>query len=136
MKKYFGLAGRISVGAIFLVFGANGIAGVYFGQPFIELPPPKEGSFVAQYIFVLGGSYILKTVKIVEVLGALMLLSGFFLPLGIVILAPIIVNIFLFHMTLEPGDLGMAFFLVFGEAVMVWAYWGYFRPLFTIHKKS
>ena len=134
MSKWIGLAARISVGAIFLIFGANGIAMLFFDAPFIKMAPPEEGSFVAQYFTVLLGSYLYKTVKIVEVLGAIMLLTGIFLPLGVVILAPIVANIFLFHLTLAPAYMGMATFLIVGEVVMLWAYWDKFRSLFTIHK--
>ncbi len=134
MNKWIGLAARIPTGAIFLILGANGLTWLFFGKPFIEMPPPEEGSFAAQYFTVLAGSYLLKTIKIVEVLGAIMLLSGIFLPLGVVILAPIIINIFLFHLTIQPADMGMAIFLVVAEGAMVWAYWDHFKSLFRIHK--
>ena len=134
IRKWIGLAARTVVGAIFMVFGANGISDLFFGHAFIEMPPPEEGSFIAQYFSVLSSSYIFKTVKIVEVLGALMLLSGVFLPLGAVLLAPIVVNILLFHLTLEPGEIAMALILVGGETLIAWAYWDYFKSLFHIRK--
>ena len=134
MKSWIGLMARVIVGAIFMVFGANGISALFFGYAFIEMPPPEEGSFVAQYFNVLAGSYLLKTIKIIEVLGAFMLLSGIFLPLGAVLLAPIVVNIFLFHLTLEPGEIAMAIVLVLGEGLIAWAYWDYFKSLFHIRK--
>ena len=134
MKKWTGLAARLLVGAIFMVFGANGISFLFFGHDFIGMPPPEEGSFIAQYFGVLTGSYILKTVKIVEVVGAFMLLSGVFLPLGAVLLAPIVVNIFLFHLTLELTEMPMALLLVAGEALIAWAYWDHFKSLFHIRK--
>ena len=134
MKKWVGLLARTVVGAIFLVFGTNGLLGLFFGYTFIEMSSPEEGSFIAQYFNVLAGSYILKTVKIIEVLGGFMLLSGVFLPLGAVLLAPIVVNIFLFHFTLEPGEMAMAVLLLAGEGLIAWAYWDYFKSLFHIRK--
>lgn len=134
MKGLIGLAARIVVGAIFMVFGVNGISTLFFAYSFIEFPPPEEGSFLAQYFDVLSRSYILKTVKIIEVLGAFMLLSGIFLPLGAVLLAPIVVNIFLFHLTLEQSGMPMAVLLLLGESVIFWAYWPYFRTIF--HTKT
>ena len=135
MKKWLGMPARFIVGAIFLVFGTNGVLTLFFGYTFIEMPSPEEGSFVAQYFNVLSGSYILKTVKIIETLGGFMLLSGVFLPLGAILLAPIVVNIFLFHLTLEPQEISMALLLVAGEVLIAWAYWEYFRPLFHIRRK-
>lgn len=110
MKKWIGFTARTLVGAIFLVFGANGILQLFFGYALIEMQPPEEGSAVAQYFKVLAGTYLLKTVKIIEVLGALMLLSGVFLPLGAILLAPIVVNIFLFHLTMDPCGNGYGCF--------------------------
>ena len=134
INRWIGLAGRIGVGAVFLVFGTNGIAWVFFGAPFIEMSPPAEGSSAAEYFSVIGGSYILKTVKIIEVAGALMLLTGIFLPLGAVLLAPIVVNILLFHITIDPSAMGLAIFLTVGELAIAWGYCDYFKSLFTIRK--
>ena len=136
IKKYFGLGARIIVGAIFVVFGTNGIAMLYFGSPFIPMEAPPEGSPAAQYFAVLAGSYILKTVKIVEVLGGLMLLSGIYMPLGAIILMPIVINIFLFHYTMAPGygEMAMSITLLAGEGVIFWAYWAYFKSLLHIRK--
>jgi hypothetical protein len=40
-----------------------------------------------------------------QIIGGLLLLSGRFIPLALVILAPILVNILTFHLTMAPGIL-------------------------------
>ena len=81
---------------------------------------------------VIAGSYILKTVKIVEVAGGLMLISGFFMPLGAILLAPIVLNIFLYHLYYSASGLPMALLLSIGELTIGFVYWRHFRPLFSM----
>ena len=133
LKKNLGLGARIIVGAIFVVFGTNGIAMLFFGSPFISTPPPPEGSPAAQYFAAIAGpSFTLQVVKMVQVSGALMLLSGICMPFGAIILAPVVFNIFLFHLTMDPSGVGLSLgiVLLLGEAVIGWAYWDRFKSLF------
>ncbi len=123
---------RYLLGAIFLVFGVNGLLEFIFNAGFIKVPPMQ--GVAGLFFSSLMRAHILETVKIVEVVAALMLLSGVFLPLGILLLAPIIVNIFLFHLNIEHTGLPIAVILLVGELVLGWAYWENFKSLFTIHK--
>lgn len=86
---------RLVLGLIYVVFGLNGF------YQFIPVPPPPEtaaafmgGLFSAGYFFPL--------LKATEVIAGLALLSGFFVPLALVILAPITLQIFLYHFFLAP----------------------------------
>ncbi len=51
----------------------------------------------------ISSGYFLAVVKGTEVFGGLMLLTGRFAPLGLIVLAPITVQIFLFHAFTTPG---------------------------------
>jgi putative oxidoreductase len=105
MKK-FPLIARILLGAMFFVFGLNG----FFN--FIPTPPniPEKAAAFAGALMATG--YFFPFLKGVEVLCGLLLLTGAFVPLALVVLAPIIINIALFHGFLEPS--GLALVLVIG----------------------
>ena len=51
--------------------------------------------------------YFFPVLKIFEISSGLMLLSGRFVPLALIFLAPISLQIFLFHAALAPGGLGL-----------------------------
>lgn len=100
MKK-MPLIARILLGLIFFVFGLNG----FFH--FIPNPPPPERA-AAFAMALMGTGYFFPFLKGTEVICGLFLLSGAMVPLALVILAPIIINIFLFHAFLAPSGVPLA----------------------------
>jgi uncharacterized membrane protein YphA (DoxX/SURF4 family) len=53
-------------------------------------------------------SHYMHVIGFLQVAGGLLLLIGRFVPLGLTLLGPVIVNILLFHVFLEPTGLPMA----------------------------
>lgn len=112
---------RILLGLTFFVFGLNGFL------HFLPQPPmsPAAGVF-------LGGlastGYFFPVLKAVEVTVGLLLLTNRFVPLALTLIAPIIVNIALFHVLLEPSP-GMAAFLLASEIYLTWVYRSAFRGM-------
>ncbi|MDX2189124.1 MAG: DoxX family protein [Bacteroidota bacterium] len=103
----------IVLGIPYLVFGLN-----YF---FNFLPmPPMEGAAGA-YIGMLYTSGILMVVKIIEVLVALSLFTGFQRPLALILIAPISVNILLFELLVAKMP-GIGIVLVLINAFLIFAY--------------
>ena len=96
------LIARILLGLLFAVFGLNGFL------HFIPQPPPT--GLAGQYIGALFVSHYLVVVFLLELIGGLLLLANRFVPLALVLLGPVIVNILLFHASLAPEGLPMAFF--------------------------
>lgn len=82
---------------VFLVFGLNGFLN------FIPLPPPEGDS--ATFFGVLFTTGYIKVVKALEIICAILLLIPKTRPLGLVLLMPIIINIFLFELLVAraPG---------------------------------
>jgi uncharacterized membrane protein YphA (DoxX/SURF4 family) len=121
MSKILLLTVRFLLGALFLVFGANKLLH-FIPQP--PLPPAAApfigGLAAAGYMFPLLGA--------VEVVAGALLIAGRFVPLALTVLAPIIVNIALFHTMLAPG-LGMVVFLLASELYLAWIYRDAFRGL-------
>src|SRR5258707_5093490 len=94
---------RFLLGLIFLVFGLNGFL------HFIPMPPPSGvagqflgAMFVSKYLLVVSGLQVIS--------GALLLINRY-VPLALTILAPIIVNILLFHALMSPVGIGLADFV-------------------------
>jgi len=110
---------RILVGIVFVVFGLNGF--FYFIDP-----PPLSGEAL-DFISIMSSKGYLAVVKVLEILGGLLLLIGFRVPLGITILTPIIVNIFLFHIFLAPiNQAGMAIVLLLLDIFLIYGHWNVF----------
>jgi uncharacterized membrane protein YphA (DoxX/SURF4 family) len=95
MKKV-ALIARLLLGVIFFVFGLNGFLNFLPAQP---LPEPAMNFVMG----LVGTGYMMPLIKGIEVLAGALLLSGFFVPLALLLLAPIVVNIILFHTILSPG---------------------------------
>jgi hypothetical protein len=64
-----------------------------------------------------------------------LLLANRFVPLALTLLAPVIVNIILFHVFLAPSGIPMAVVVVAVELFLAWAYRGAFRSMLAFHSK-
>ena len=91
---------RSLLGLLFLVFGLNGFL------HFIPMPPPT--GLAGQYMGALFVSHYLVAVFLLQVAGGVLLLINRFVPIGLVLLGPVIVNILLFHSLMAPEGLPLA----------------------------
>jgi uncharacterized membrane protein YphA (DoxX/SURF4 family) len=115
MTRILPLIARVLLGLVFFVFGLNG----FFH--FIEVPPhpgPADNFLGA----LAATGYMFPLIKGVEVVASALLLAGRFVPLALVLLAPIVVNIAAFHIFLTPGEAGMSIVLTFLLAFLGWTY--------------
>ena len=101
MKKVV-FGARILLGLTFLVFGLNGFL------QFIKQPPPT--GVALQFLGALITSHEIAVVMVLQVVGGILLLVNRFVPLALVLLAPIVVNIVLFHAFMAPSGLPVAVF--------------------------
>jgi putative oxidoreductase len=102
--KIASLIARLLLGVIFLVFGLNGFL------QFIHMPPPT--GVAAQFFGAIFASHYYIVIFAVQVLGGLLLLVNRFVPLALVILGPVIVNIFFFHTLMAPAGVPLAILVV------------------------
>ncbi|WP_109302152.1 DoxX family membrane protein [Aquimarina sp. AU474] len=114
---------RIVLGAMLIVFGSNKFIGFL---PDFEFANPEAGIFFG----ALASSYVLKTVGLIEVIVGLLLLVNKAVPFALVVLAPISVNIILFHSTLDPANIGPAAFVFLVNAFLIFKYWDKYKTLF------
>jgi putative oxidoreductase len=110
--KIIATIARILLGLVFVVFGLN-----IFLQ-FLHQPPPSglagdfaKALFVSHYIYVVGA---------LQVIGGALLLAGRFVPLGLTLLGPLIVNILLFHILLSPTGLPVAIVVSILALIVLW----------------
>lgn len=99
--KHIPTIARLLLGLIFVVFGFN----MWFH--YIDIPLPKEGTPAANFMFAIFGSGYLDVVKVLEVTGGLLLLSGRFTNLALTLVGPVVVNIALYHFFLVKGGYEM-----------------------------
>src|SRR6266567_6538993 len=92
--KTFVLISRILLGLIFLVFGLNGF--LHF------IPAPMPTGIAGQYVGALFVSHYLAVVFALELVAGVLLLTNRFVRMALTILAPILVNIVLFHAFMAP----------------------------------
>ena len=118
------LTACLLLGFIFTVFGLNGFL------QFISQPPMPEAA--GQFFGALAGAgYILPLVFGVQFVAGVLLLAGRFVPLALVLLAPIIVNIIGFHLALEPAGIAPGALAATLEVFLLVAYLPYYKPLLT-----
>ena len=122
------LIARILLGLIFVVFSANYV---------LDFMPPLEGSDEAMaYIGALAATgYLFPVMNIVLFASGALLLAGVWVPLALTLLAPIIVNIVLFHVVLDNAGLPLAIVLLALEIFLAWAYRDSFKGVLDMRAK-
>jgi hypothetical protein len=119
--RYLPAVARILVGLVFFVFGLNGF--LHF------IPqPPIQGKALEFIMALIGTGYLFTVVKAVEVVVGALLLANRYVPLALSLIAPIVVNIFLFHSILTPPS-PMAILLLVANVYLAWVYRDAFRPM-------
>jgi putative oxidoreductase len=98
------LIARFLLGTIFLVFGLNGF--LHF------IPAQQHTAMAGQFLGALFGSGYWVVIFLLQIVGGVLLLLNQFVPLGLTLLAPIIVNIVVFHSCMAPSGLPTAAVLV------------------------
>jgi hypothetical protein len=99
--KIVSVIARVLLGLLFLVFGLNGFLN------FIPMGPMPAG-LAGQFTAALFESHYMTVVFTIELGAGVLLLFNRYLPLALTLLAPVIVNIFLFHAFMAPSGLPLA----------------------------
>jgi len=99
--KIASIVSRYLLGLMFTVFGLNGFLN------FIHQPPPTN-PLALQFFIAISASHFAAFFFGIQVLGGLLLLSGYFVPLALTLLAAELYNILAFHLTLAPATIAPA----------------------------
>ncbi|NUP05921.1 MAG: DoxX family protein [Polyangiaceae bacterium] len=114
---------RYLLGVIFFVFGLNGFLN------FLPAPPLPEGPAGAFIGGLVTSGYMFPLIKGTEVLAAIALLSNRFSPLALIVLAPVTVNIVLFHAILAPAGIILPLVVLAAHLTAAWGYRSLYQPL-------
>ena len=102
--KHLPTIARILLGLVF-VFG--GVTGLF------ELAEPEMGEEGTAFMgAIMDTGYLWPVLKVTEIVCGVLLILGMFVPLALVVLAPVALNILLFHIFLEPSGVAIGLFLV------------------------
>ena len=89
---------RYLLGLVFTVFGLNG----FFH--FMHQSSPAS-PLAVQYLTVMVVSHSMVLVFLLQLAGGVLLLVNRFVPLALVLLAPVLVNILMYHLLMDPAGL-------------------------------
>ena len=99
--KVASVIARYLLGLLFTVIGLNG-----FLHFIPQQPPPNPVAI--QFLVAVSTSHFAAFFFALQVLGGLLLLFGFFVPLALTLLAAELYNILAFHLTMAPGSIAPA----------------------------
>jgi putative oxidoreductase len=95
VMKLVVLGSRFLLGLIFIVFGLNGF--------FHFLPqPPMQPGLAKDYFVVMSTSGYLFLPFFLQLSSGILFLINRYIPFALVLIAPVIVNILLFHILMNP----------------------------------
>src|ERR1700723_4166492 len=119
---------RTFLGLVFVFFGSNAFLNFLHAPP---MPPTPGGRFImalveSHYVMVVGGA---------QVLGGLLLVINRFVPLGLAILGPVIVNILSYHLFLSIEGVGGAILVAALWLFLFYAYRDNFATIFAAKAK-
>lgn len=125
VARWLPAAARIAIGLVFFVFGLNGFL------DFVPHPttPPPAGA-MAFFLALMKTGYMLPLISATELAAGALLLANRFVPLALVLLAPVLVNIAAYHLFLDHAGGAIAAALVAIELYLAWTHRAAFRPLF------
>jgi uncharacterized membrane protein YphA (DoxX/SURF4 family) len=122
--KIVTLIARLLLGLTFVVFGLNGFLN------FLNMGPMPSG-LAGQFIAALVLSHYYWVIAALQVAGGALLLVNRFVPLALVLLGPVIVNIILYHLFLNPSGKALAIVVVILWGIVFYGCRQYFSGIFV-----
>jgi len=114
---------RVAIGIIYFVFGINGFINI--------LPVPEQAPEGHVFLMALVNTgYMLYLWKSVEIIGGFLLILNRFVPLVLIVLAPITVNIFAYHLVLDKAGLPVGAFLLVSNILLAFGFRHVYAGLF------
>jgi hypothetical protein len=114
---------RILTGVIFVFFGLNGFL------QFLKAPLPT--GLAGQFLMALFQSHYVWFICAVQIVGGVLLLVNRYVPLALALLGPVIVNIILYHLLLDPTAAQLAVVVTILWFFLFYRYRANFSGLFV-----
>jgi putative oxidoreductase len=121
--KIVAIIARILLGFVFFAAGSFSLLklGKISGVP----------SDATAFLMLMLAHHYTTAVALVMFAGGLLLLAGRFVPIGLVLLGPVLVNILLFHSLFHAPGIATGAVCSVLEIFLIWVYWPSFRALFV-----
>jgi hypothetical protein len=122
--KIVTMIARYLLGLMFMVFGSN-----MFLQfiPMGKMPPGLAG----QFTIALFASHYFYVVGALMVVSGVLLLANRYVGLGLTLLGPVLFNILVFHLLMNPSGIGMGAFATLLWLLVAWEHRIVFERLFA-----
>jgi putative oxidoreductase len=121
--KILALIARLLLGLMFVFFGLNGF--LHF------LPATMPAGLAGQFLSVLFASHYAYLVFAVQLIGGLLLWANRFVPLALVLLAAVIANILVYHITMQPAGIGPGLLAAILWLIVAYEFRAALKPLFV-----
>jgi putative oxidoreductase len=122
--KIVGTIARYLLGLMFLVFGSNMFLN------FIPTGPMPTG-VAGQFTAALFAAHYFYVVGAIMVISAILLLANRFVGLGLTLLGPVLFNILVFHILMNPSGIGAGAFATLLWFLVAWEHRVVFARLFA-----
>jgi putative oxidoreductase len=109
---------RVLLGLILIIYGLNGLLGFF--------PPMPERA--QQMLDNMG--FWLHNVHLIEIIVGVALLINRFVPLALLVLAPISLNILAFHLVFYPTGILPGALVAALNGYLIYLHFDFYRPLF------
>ena len=113
---------------MFFVFGLNNLL------HFLKMPPPSGDALT--FMGIMGAHHWMNFVGVIMVVAGLLLLVNRFVPLALTLLAPVILNILLYHALLWPHGAAPAILALVLELVLIAVYFRSFLPMLAMNPEA
>jgi hypothetical protein len=122
--KIVTMIARYLLGLMFVVFGSNMF--LHF-IPMGQMPAGLAGQFAG----VLFASHYFYVVGAIMVISGVLFLVNRFVGLGLTLLGPVLFNILVYHLLMDPGGIGMGAFATLLWFLVGWEHRVVFERLFA-----
>lgn len=120
---------RYLLALVFIVFGLNGF------MHFLPQKPPSS-QMAMQYFTVMSASHYLWFVFALQLAAGVLVLFRRTVPLALTIAAPLIVNILLFHLLMDPGGIVPGLVVTVLWFIIFWRFRRAFHGIFFAEAQS
>jgi putative oxidoreductase len=122
--KIVAMIARLLLGLMFLVFGLN------MFLHFIPMGPMPAG-LAGQFTAALFAAHYFYVVGAIMVISGVLLLANRFVGLGLTLLGPVLFNILVYHLVMNPSGIWMGAFATFLWLLVAWEHRIVFERLFA-----
>lgn len=119
MNSQFTKIVRILLGIILVLIALNNC---------FNFVPNPAGEFIESFGQV---GYVMPIVGALEIIIAIMLLTKKWVAFALILLAPISINILLFHVYLNLAGIGPALLVAIFNGILIYKHWRQYKPLFA-----